>query len=289
MRRTVLALITCLVIATSFSTPTLRADDPLPPLPPDVPAAGKGPTIDEILSAWEAQSKRLTSIELDLTREDTLPTWSIKEESSGKLLMERPNRTCLHLREKTLHPDGPKIEDAERIIDTGKEIRHYDFKQKQIFVYRVSDDTRKAFMKSSPPRAPRNAFDLKQAFLRLTMGPLLVSAQLERFLFEFQADEMKARYEWTVLEETPNSHLVRMTPRLEADALAFGSVLIELDKKTLVPSRILTIAPNGQDKRDYRFQVVAMNPRIAPKYFEPVEIKGWTTVINPLTKPESGR
>jgi TIGR03009 family protein len=290
MRRTALAFVTSLVTAISLSMSSLRADDPLPPLPDEVmPTEKAGPKIDEILSTWEAQSKGLTSIELDLTREDTSPTWSIKDEFTGRLLMEKPNRTCLHLREKNPLVDEPNVVDSQRIIDTGKEVRQYDYKTKQILVFALTDDARRAMTKSSPPPAPKNVFDLKQAFLRMFMGPVHLPIQLERFIFGFQADEMKARYEWTLLKETPELALISVTPRLEADKLAFSFVYIGLDKKTHVPSRILIIDPNGKDKQEYRFQVVAMNTKIDPKYFEPLTIKGWKTVINPTTKPESGR
>jgi outer membrane lipoprotein-sorting protein len=113
------------------------------------------------------------------------------------------------------------------------------------------------------------------------MGPVHLPVQLERIVFGFQADEMKARYEWTLLEETPEFGLIRVTPRLEADKRAFSSVFIKVDKKTLVPGRILIIDPNGKDRQDYQFQVVATNPKIDSKYFDPLVPQGWKEIHGP--------
>lgn len=244
------------------------AQNPARPAAPVVAPAAKNamaaPAIDpaeteRLFRLWEAQSAKLNSLDVGFTRTDTSPGWNSVEEYKGRAYLQNPNLACLHS-QKVVKEQGKadKLEDFDRIVCTGKEVRQYDFATRQIFVFPLAAEERKKALQE---------------------GPL-------PFLFNMKADAVKLRYSMTVLNQNEKYYLLGVVPRLDTDKEVFSNALLQLDKKTYLPDRLLLIAPNGKDRQDYVFNGIKSNEAINPKLFQGLNIEGWKLVENPL--PDNG-
>ena len=261
-----------LLAAAGLASPALGQGQNPPPRrqSPAAPAAkAAGPTdaqapnpaaMEKLLKLWEQQSARLTSLSVRFTRTDKSAQWG-KEEYEGSACLQKtaPNLdsshlACLHFKEVT-RVAGKQAQsvDHERIVVTGKQVRQYDYKSKQIFVFPLARQQRKRALQE---------------------GPL-------PFLFNMQAEEAKERYSMTLLKENADAYLIGVVPRVDQDKDVFSQAYLELSKKTFLPDRLLLVSPNQKDTQDYKFSDVVANGKINPQFFEALDIKGWKVVDNP--------
>jgi TIGR03009 family protein len=210
--------------------------------------------MDQLLQTWAAQNGKLKTLVVSFTRVDESKAWGDKTEYSGNAYLQTPNLACLHF-EKVERPKGQPATQAphERIVCTGQEIRQYDFKTKQIFVF------------------PLDRNEQKRA---LQEGPL-------PFLFNLKVEEAKSRWGMSLMGEDKDHYLVGVRPRFEKDKEVFSSAFIQLSKTTFLPDRMLLVDKNGKDTQDYRFSAVQANQPISGQYFQALNIKGWKVVVNP--------
>jgi TIGR03009 family protein len=276
MRRIAGTFVTLLATAGLASTALGQAQNPPPRRqgPAQGPAAAKaaGPmnapapnpaAMKKLLKQWEVQSARLNSLSVGFTRIDT-SHWGDEEYQGRAYLKKTPaegqksHLACLHFQEVTRGADKqPQVADHERIVVTGTEVRDYDYKTKQIFVYPLARQDRKRALQE---------------------GPL-------PFLFNMNAGAAEARYTMSLLKENADAYLIEVIPLVDQDKEVFSQALLLLSKKTFLPDRLVLVSPNGKDKQDYRFKDVVANEEINPKFFEALMIKGWKEIYNPAPEP----
>ncbi len=207
--------------------------------------------MDALLAEWAKQNGKLKSLTVGFVRTDKSKVWG-QEEFVGNAFLQSPNLACLHFKKAdAANPKKPL--DHERIVCTGQEVRQYDFKTQQIFVFPLDRDQRKRAIQE---------------------GPL-------PFLFNLNAQEAKLRYSMTKMAEDKDNYLVGILPRLKKDQEVFSQAYIQLNKLTFLPDRLLLVLPDGKDTQDYKFTQVAPNGQINPVYFQALNIKGWKVVVNP--------
>jgi TIGR03009 family protein len=201
---------------------------------------------------WAQQNGTLKSLTVNFVRLDKSKVWGDTTEYVGSAYLQSPNLACLHFK-KVDPADRKKADDHERIVCTGQEVRQYDYKTQQIFVFPLDRDQRKRAIQE---------------------GPL-------PFLFNLNAEEAKMRWTMSLLGQDKDNYLVGIVPRLEPDKAVFKEAFLQLNKKTFLPDRMLLVDPNGKDTQDYKFTTVSPDTPIQPVFFQALNIKGWKIVVNP--------
>ena len=210
--------------------------------------------MNRLLDAWAKQNGTLKSLTVSFTRIDTSKAWGDKTEYVGNAYLQSPNLACLHFKKVDRPKDKPATAaDHERIVCTGEEVRQYDFKTQQIFVFPLDRDQRKRAIQE---------------------GPL-------PFLFNMNAEEAKQRWTMTLMEQDKDNYLIGIVPRLPQDRDVFSKAFLQLSKKSFLPNHMLLVDTNGKDTQDYTFREVAPNSTINPVFFQALNIKGWKVEVNP--------
>ncbi len=88
------------------------------------------------------------------------------------------------------------------------------------------------------------------------------------FLFNMKAKEAEERYEMTFMGENEKYYAVKVRPRFEADKETFKSAFIYLEKKFLLPERIVLVTPDARGTRDYTLELAKANEPINQAYFK---------------------
>ena len=83
------------------------------------------------------------------------------------------------------------------------------------------------------------------------------------FLFRMDVDAFKRRYQAVLKEETDRYYRLGIYPLHPVDREAFYVAALYLDKRTLLPLKISTLAPNMKDTQDYVIKKVMLNDQLA--------------------------
>jgi TIGR03009 family protein len=231
-----------------------QAGNQAKPAPPDPRK------LDELLRQWEENSASLSTLDVEMTRNDKSPAWDEDEHYKGRAMFKSPNRARLKF-EKEKEVVNPKtgakekkFVDHELIICTGTEVWQYRPENLQIFVYPLEKDMQQRALEE---------------------GPL-------PFLFNFKAAEAKRRYEMALAAENENYYLIRIIPRLEIDKEAFMKALVWLDRKQyLLPKRISLYAIDGKSTKDFTIEKQTPNKELPDANFVGGALRGWKLVRNP--------
>lgn len=287
MRRSILYLLTLLVCGweSAQRTEAQQSDSPAPAssvrgaaAPAQRQAAEHRPAdpgrMEALLKAWEGQSAKLHSLHVTLYRIDKNTGWDEEDHFEGTAAFEKPGKAFLDFRKiktklapdpkhpgkKALFPEiDPKTGKAisrpqETIICTGEEVWHYRYDAKQIFVYTLDKNQRKRALQE---------------------GPL-------PFLFDMRSDEAHRRYMMSLQDESDKFWFVMIVPRLEEDKEDFSKAWVILEKKYLLPSRIVLFSPDGESTKDFRVRDIKANTPLPDVMFKGKALpKPWTLERNP--------
>lgn len=238
--------------------------------PAPAPAAGSPPAqtpsaeemaqkMERLLQLWEGQSSRLKTLDVKIKRTDKAPAWGA-EEYEGRAILKAPNLAYLHF-DKIVEENGKKSRvRAEQIRCTGEEVWQYKFDTEQIFVFPLDREQRKRALEE---------------------GPL-------PFLFNMKAAEAKARYTMRLVREDPASYMIAVVPKVEIDQESFSRAFVQLDRKFLLPTRILLIAPNGKDSKDFVLYDIKPQAAVDDANFRGQTVKNWKIERNPGGDAKAG-
>jgi len=265
-------------------------NDPAPAQQPRAGAAPEGAaqagarkmTTEQLLKLWERQSSLLKDLKLAIYRVDKNPAWDEEIHYEGSAAFKNPQLAFLDFKKvKTRqvrdpkNPKKSKVEDLidpranppirvatpyERIVCTGPEIWHYRFDKTQIFIYPLDQE------------AQRRALD---------EGPL-------PFLFNMKAQNALERYQMSLQGENKDVYFVVIKPKLKEDKENFSTAWIYLDRKFLLPVRIILFTPDGQSTRDFQLSKIEANQGVSDETFRGIKFKGWTVERNP-GEPQVGQ
>lgn len=242
---------------------------------PKQPAAQADPArMEKLLTAWEGQSGKLKTLKVSLYRVDKTPEWDEEDHYEGTAAFEKPQRAYLDFKkvQTKLEPDPknpgkkklvpaldptskrPIAKSHETIVCTGEEVWHYRYDVKQVFVYTLDKDQRKRALEE---------------------GPL-------PFLFDMRADEAHRRYEMALQGENEKVYWVAIRPKLQDDKESFSKAWVFLERKYLLPSRIVLFSPDGKSTKDFIVENIQANKALEPRLFKGVTPpKPWTVERNP--------
>jgi len=232
-----------------------------------------GIAMDNLLDLWEGQSAKLKTLEVSIYRVDKNPAWWDEEEHYlGHAAFKSPQLAYLDFRKVKMHAEvDPKDKNKKHmvpdkkdnqvvstpyqtIVCTSAEVWDYHYDVKQILIYTLDKDAQK--------RA-------------LAEGPL-------PFLFNMKAREAKERYEMVLVGQDVRNYLVKIKPLLLQEQERYSSAWIYLDRKFLLPTRIVLIAPDKKSSQD--FTLSAIRPNIQPdeRFFKVVNPgKPWKVERDP--------
>jgi len=236
--------------------------------------ANPGIDVETLLRKWEEQSSKLKTLDVKITRTDTIPEFDEVEYFEGRAIFKNPNLAFINFKKIKQDANGKPVKkaenvwdsvDDERIICTGTEVWQFKSDTGQIFIYPLEKD---------------------QAAKAIEEGPL-------PFLFNMKAEEAKQRYTIeTVKTKDAKSYGVRIRPKLDVDRESFSQAMVQLDSSFILPIRIILFSPNGKGTKDFVLYPVEPNAPVNDENFTPKQqafvAKGWKVVRNPMGEGRPG-
>lgn len=216
-----------------------QAEDPMKPL----------------LRAWERQSARLDTLDVEIRRLDNSEAWG-DEEYVGRAILQRPNLALLDFQKVEVDEANKKkvIKPHERIVCTGNEIWQYSSGTKQIFIFPLE--------RQAQQRA-------------LEEGPL-------PFLFNMRAAEAEARYTMSLVNQTADYWVISVVPKEKIDRESFSKAFLKLNRKTFLPDEIFLVSPDDKSTKRFYLEKVRPNAKVNADNFKgKVLAAPWTVVRNP--------
>lgn len=226
-----------------------------------------------LLKQWEHQSSLLKTLDVTILRIDDNPAWGDLDYYEGRALFKSPNLAFIDFNKIKQDDKKKPVKDPqknkwvstpyERIICTGNEVWQYKSDTQQIFIFPLGKD------------------DQKKA---IEEGPL-------PFLFNMHAEDARRRYQMTLMSEDDKGYGVSIKPKFQEDKESFSLAFVNLDRKYLLPVRILMLAPDGKSKKDFRLGPMYPNRVVNDKNFEGKPLAPpWKIVRNPAgeERPRAG-
>ena len=106
-----------------------------------------------------------------------------------------------------------------------------------------------------------------------------------------RADDARKRYQMTLMSEDEKSYGVSIKPRLKVDKESFSLAFVKLDKKFLLPVRIVMSRPTARATRTSAWGRCTPNAKVNDKNFEGKPLgPPWKVVRNPAgeERPRGG-
>ena len=226
--------------------------------------------MDKLLQLWERQSSLLKTLDAKVFRTDVIPAWDEIEYYEGRAIFKSPNLAFIDFKKIKQDENRKPVKDPktnawvtvpeERILCTGEEVWQYKSDTRQIFIY------------------PLNEGEAEKA---IEEGPL-------PFLFNMKAESAKKRYVMKLMSEDDKAYGISITPRLDVDKESFSQAFVQLDRKYLLPIRIVLVSPDGKSKKDFQLGPVEPNKPVADSNFQGQPIPNWKMIRNP-TAEDLGR
>ncbi len=218
-----------------------------------------------VLKQWEKQSKLLKSLDVRILRVDQNPAWGEVEYYDGRALFKSPNFAFIDFNKIQQDEKNKPVRDPqnqakwlatpfERIVCTGQEVWQYKSDTQQIFIFPLGKNEKKKAIEE---------------------GPL-------PFLFNMNAADAKARYWMSLISEDEKGYGVSIRPKLQEDKESFSIAFVNLDRKYLLPVRILMKSPDGKSQKDFKLREMYPNKVVNDKNFEGKPLGSpWKIVRNP--------
>ncbi|MBV8129045.1 MAG: hypothetical protein JO114_15465 [Planctomycetaceae bacterium] len=227
-----------------------------------------------LLEKWEHQSSLLKTLDVTILRVDQNPAWDELEYYEGRALFKSPNLAFIDFNKIKQNEKKKPVEDPqrrgkwlstpfERIICTGEEVWQYKSDTQQIFIYPLGKNEKKKAIEE---------------------GPL-------PFLFNMHAEDARQRYQMSLISEDAKGYGVSITPKLQEDKESFSIAFVNLDRRFLLPVRIMLKSPDGKSLKDFRLGPMYPNRVVNDKNFEGKPLGSpWKIVRNPAgeDRPRAG-
>jgi TIGR03009 family protein len=246
------------------------------------PAQGQAPPVNDpaqmkrLLKAWEKQSEKLKTLDVQIYRVDKDFKWGDEIHYKGRAVFKAPNLAYLDFAKLKVAPNAkgklaPVVNQkngkwiqtrVETVVCSQNEVWQYLHDVKQIFIFPLAKEQRQRALEE---------------------GPL-------PFLFNMKAKEAEARYEMTLVDQNAQFFVVKVIPKLKEDKESFKTALLYLEKTFLLPSRIALINADGKSSRVYDLSDIRPNKPVEDQWFKGGPVKGWAVQNNPAAQaPKQGR
>lgn len=248
---------------TATTAPEPRDQAPSPAQAPEGAAPDDPAKMEKLLQLWERQSSLLKTLDAKVFRTDVIPAWDEIEYYEGRAIFKSPNLAFIDFKKIKQDDDRKPIKDPktgawasvqeERILCTGDEVWQYKSDTRQIFIY------------------PLNEGEAEKA---IEEGPL-------PFLFNMKAESAKKRYDMKLMSEDGKAYGISITPKLDVDKESFSQAFVQLDRKYLLPIRIVLVSPDGKSKKDFQLGPVEPNKPVDDSNFQGKPVANWKIIRNP--------
>ena len=96
------------------------------------------------------------------------------------------------------------------------------------------------------------------------------------------AEDARQRYQMSLISEDAKGYGVSIKPKLQEDKESFSIAFVNLDRRYLLPVRIMLKSPDGKSLKDFRLGPMYPNSMVNDKNFEGKPLGSpWKIVRNP--------
>lgn len=204
------------------------------------------PALEKILRDWEAKSSQIKSLNGEHKRTVYNRVFEEERRASGKFYLKTPDMGRIDIvgtkpkkDEKSArigdsgHPFRIQEDQAEKWICTGKEVV-------------IVNDADKSFEVIPLPEEMQ--------------GENIINSPLP-FLFGMKAEDAKRRFRMELKQDTKESAVLVVFPRLPSDQNNYVEAWIILDKVNYLPTAVKMFDPTGNLETVYKFEAVKINER----------------------------
>lgn len=233
-----------ILIMSMLPLPAVSAHEPR-----EEPAAAD--KLDEVLARWERRASGIETINVEFTRIDRSTLFPGEQRFEGRVILKAPALAYYEMRQ--LEACG-RVVRSQRMAWSPDEIR-------------ISfEDTRQMIImpRGEAPKAPE--------LMRLP------------FLFRMRAEEVRRRYEVSLLEERPTAYVIEFVSRGGARWKEFSRALVLLDKERLLPEAMRLEMGSGGDTITYRAKEIRCDEPVLPDGLFRIEARECWEVVH-LDKP----
>ncbi len=205
-----------------------------PPIDPD------GRRMQLLLAQWAKQSTQLR----EPGRQDSAARQIAqvgRRGLRGPGHVQEPESGLAPTSGRWLRRKGKQLVDHERIICTGKQVL--------------------GNIAAILTRFTSTSWACSNVSSALQEGPL-------PFLFNFQADEARKRYQMKLLAEDPKSYVISVLPLLPIDKEAFSAAWVELDKTMLLPTQIVLARSGREEQKFFQMSEIKRNAQVMAENFQ---------------------
>lgn len=241
--------------------------------------------LDQVLTAWEGNSNAVKTFSCPFVRYEynafsPAPNIHFSQEE-GEVSYQQPDKGSFQIKKVSRWqsapvepgyqgpPKGAHVEQPDAIgehwVCDGQAVYEYKTEQKQLHVRPIPEELRGK---------------------RIVDGPL-------PFLFGAEAATLKARFWMKVYPNTdPNIIQLVAIPKTQADAFDYKAVEVRLDRRTLMPTAMNIIRPDGSRSAYVFYPDRAkvnslMEQALSALFATPRTPLGWTRVEDPQPAPQS--
>jgi TIGR03009 family protein len=227
--------------------------------------AANAKKMDWLLELWEEKSAQLKTLDVKIFRVDKNPAWEQVDYYEGRALFKSPNLAFIDFNKIRQDDKQKPVRDPrdntkwvstpfERIVCTGQEVWQYKSDTQQIFIFPLGKNEQKKAIEE---------------------GPL-------PFLFNMHAEDARKRYQMSLISEDAKTYGVSIKPKLPEDQESFSLAFVNLDRRYLLPVRIVMNSPDGKSQKDFRLGSMYPNKAVNDKNFEGKPLGSpWKLVRNP--------
>lgn len=231
--------------------------------------------LHRVLKAWEDEGDQVKNFACEFERWEYDPVFGPaqdpKTKGYGELKYVKPDKGRFHVKKiehftPAANPTDPptyqvkKDEFGEQWVCDGKWVYEYKFDQKKLVSYEIPKEMQ---------------------------GKAIVDGPLP-FLFGAKKNQLLARYDMKVTEETKEQVWIDAWPLRREDAANYQHVEVILSKPRMLPNALKVHMPNGKTSMVYIFKPASVNNALSSiiDFFEqPRTPFGWEKVIERAPAP----
>lgn len=226
-----------------------------------------GAEVDALFAAWAKQAADRTSLQLDFDRVDRNPKWGDKRYEGRAFFREAD--LCVEFSRAGIDPNrepgGPGGEGHGppaaapplhgRIIWTPEAVTEFLYDSREVLTFPLRPGTTSL---SQPMVArSRQDFDLP-------------------FLWRIDPADLRRAYDVSLLRADPGRRLLRFRRRDRADDGLPREALLELDRTTFLPNRLVLFPGKDGNRQDFTFRTIRINEPIDGSVFDADRVpEGW--------------
>ena len=237
------------------------------------------PALEKILRDWEAKSSQIKSLNGEHKRTVYNRVFEEERRASGKFFLKTPDMGRIDIvgtkpkkDEKSLrigasgHPFRIQEDQAEKWICTGQEVVIVNEADKSFEVIPLPEEMQ---------------------------GENIINSPLP-FLFGMKAADAKRRFQMELKQDTKESAVLVVFPRLPSDQNNYSEAWIILDKVNYLPTAVKMFDPTGNLETVYKFESVKINERTGFGIFQekdpfhpPLKALGYKLALHPSEELEA--